>query len=204
MARLYWGSDGKLWGGEELFWGMTDEEIDALPPVWFHVLIRTAFPAPDGVVRIWTGVGDLTLDVEDGDGEQTWTGGGGLLEVSPARVETGPSSDALTIQVNAIPDEERARWAVPVGGTPVSMRYIASEDHGVSWTLIPVVRAGVLSGPTIGGGVYSVDIVNEYALRERAHPLTWSDEDHRARYPGDSGLSGMRSLAGGVDLFWPN
>lgn len=203
MARLYWGDDGKLWGGEELFWGATDEEIDALPPVWFHVLIKADTPSV-GVSRVWTGHANLMLDVNDGEGEQEWLGGGSVLSITPARVQAGPSVDGLTIQINSIPQEHQRDWVIPVGGSPCDIRYIASEDHGVSWTMIPLVRTGVLSGPSLSGGTYSVDVIDPYHNRSRAHPRTWSDEDHRGRHPGDAGLSGMRTLASGVDLKWPH
>lgn len=202
MARLYWGNDGKLWGGESLFWGAVEADLAALPAVWFHILVKADTPA-QGVARVWTGHVELTLDAQDGDGEQDWIGGGGAMSITPARVQAGPSVDALTIQINGIPERHQRDWVIPVGGSPVEIRYISSEDHGRTWTLIPLVREGVLSGPSLSAGVYSVDVIDEYHNRSRAHPRTWSDEDQRTRYPGDQGMEGMRSLASGIDLRWP-
>lgn len=202
MARLYWGADGKLWGDEQLFWGATEEEVEDLPAVWFHALFSATLSG--GVARLWTGSDDLTVDIEDGDGPREYFGAGQCMDVSAVSAQVGPPNDSTRVTINSIPRAWRNRWVIPVNGSPAWVRFIASDDYGFSWSLLPIVREGLLSGPQMQEGVYSVDIVHEYDNRDRSHRLIWSDETQQARHPGDKGMAWMRSLAQGITLKFPH
>lgn len=204
MALLKWGDDGKLWGADpDFLWGAAgDMDAADVPAIWFHALVKVDLAAPAGTQRMWTG--HETLSFEENGVVNDWAGGGRTLEVTGVASSTGPGADRVRLTLNALSDTYRDQWLEPVGARPVEIRLIASEDYGLSWTILPKAKRGVLSGPVYSDGVYQVDVVHPYEVREGHPPLVWSNENQQARHPGDTGLSFMRLMASGIEAKWPH
>lgn len=204
MARLNWGDDGKLWGAEGLYWGeiTADQDVTDVPPVWFHALVRidhvTGPPS-----RFWTGYGDLVF--EEAGVTNTWTGGAGVLNVSAIKMSSVSSSDiGVSVSFSGLQEQFRSDWLIAVGARPVEVRLIASEDYGISWTLLPVMKKGLMDSPVYRDGIYTFNIVHPFEVRDKSLIVNWSHEDQNDRFAGDRGLEFMRHIAGGIDLRWPN
>lgn len=203
MARLEWGADDKLWGANGLYWGeiTADTEEAESEALWFHALIRVDMSETE-ILRLWTGLEDLEFD--EAGSTNTWLGAGQAIEIGNMSSHTIASDDKLILTFNALTEEYRNRWLVPVGPKPIEVRTIASDDYGISWTILPQVKKGLLSNPVYEDGVYRIQVVHPFEIRQSLKPLNWSHEDQQARHPGDRGLEYMRRIANGVEAKWPN
>jgi hypothetical protein len=160
---------------------------DARPALFFEGQFAT------GVVRLWTGLGDVVW------GGQTWTGAGNLVGFSG--IEEG--SDIV------------ARGAsVTLSGVPASLVSLAISDAqqglpGRCWvgllapdaTIIvdPVLAfAGRLDVPTITDGVETCTITITYESRlidlNRPRELRYTDEAQQQLYPGDRGFEYVTTI----------
>jgi len=160
---------------------------DARPALFFEGQFAT------GVVRLWTGLGDVVW------GGQTWTGAGNLVGFSG--IEEG--SDIV------------ARGAsVTLSGVPVSLVSLAISDAqqglpGLCWVgmLAPdgsiIVRpvlafGGRLDVPTISDGAETCDITITYEsqLIDLTVPreLRYTHEAQQQFYPGDMGFEFVAAI----------
>ena len=139
-----------------------------------------------GVVRAWTGTGDLTIDEPIAlDGKVP--GAEGVYRAGAALIGTRNNSVAFGFR-------GKAMVGTPVGGRTVDVFLVAETDEG-EHHLLPTTHRGILSAPTIEQGTYTVSIVPRvYA----APAQQWSQEEQTRLHANDFFFSQMRALAKGI------
>lgn len=183
--------------------GAAEPADEALTVHWLMT-----FPDHNPVYRFWSGEGDLSLD------GHTWAGRSWVSLSAAENALDGPDKRmTVSLAVSTTSDEPAEREAMrhlrtilmqDPGPLEVVIEWIFSRDHGQTWQRLPATFAGRLSNPVIRDGVYSIEIETWAGDVDRGRPLKWSDEDQRARAPGDRGLEYMRQLSEGiVDARWP-
>ena len=161
-------------------------------------LVELASSATGSAAYIWQGDHDITF------GGQTWTGAGGLVNISEVEGAAGPESRRAQISLNVGADPTlRTRLLVDHGPVAITIRWIKSSDGGETWTATPLQFVGRLSTSTMRDGVLTAEIETYTGDIDRGRPVTWSYEEQLRRHPGDAGLEFMRSLESGVDIRWP-
>ena len=140
-----------------------------------------------GVVRTWTGTGEVEIDepiAEDGSapgGAGKYTDGAFMLRFL---------NNALTFGVRG-----RGLVGTPVGGRIVDVFALGEMDDGER-RLLPTVHRGVLSTPILEAGEYRVSVVPRVYV---AAAQQWSHEEQDRLRPGDTFFSQMRALAKGIN-----
>ena len=127
-----------------------------------------------------------------------------FITLSRAESSLGQPDRRLTASFPVTDPELRAALLVDPGPLEIVIRSVFSNDRGQSWSVVPNKLVGRLSRPVIKNGVYTIEIETHAGDVDRGRPLKWSDEDQRARYPGDRGLEYMRQLASGINTRWPS
>ena len=141
-----------------------------------------------GVLRTWTGTGTVEIDeplaldgTAPGADAQPYTDGAFMVSVL---------NNAVTVGMNG-----RDLVNTPVGGRTVDLFLLAETDDGER-RLLPTVRRGVLSTPTLEDGMYKVSIVPRVYV---AASQQWSHEEQDRLHKGDTFFSQMRALAKGIN-----
>ena len=126
-----------------------------------------------------------------------------FIQLSRAETTLGAPDRRLTASFPVTDAQLRQELLQDPGPLTVVIRSVYSSDGGLTWSIVPTKFVGRLSKPVIKGGLYTIEIETYGGDVDRGRPLKWSDEDQRARYPGDKGLEYMRQLASGIDTRWP-
>ena len=153
--------------------------------------------------RVWSGIGDLTLGGKKYKG--TEFDGGSLAGISPIDTSTSSPVSRASVRI-AVPNTAvRAMLAYDVGPVNVVVKHILSSDGGRKWIQLPTGISGRLSRPSfdVEGSIYSVEIETWSGDIDRGDPVLWSDEDQRARHPGDQGFEFARTYEDGIEVQWP-
>ena len=151
-------------------------------------------PFDSGTVRLWNGVGPLTALGE------TWTGAGRLGSISPIRETQSTVATGLKLQLAIVPTDEvpdapdaflNIVLAEDFQGRPVTV-YQAMVDPD-SGALIddPFPRFGgyldvAEDSELPGAAVLTITAENRLIDLERPRLRTYTPEDQKALYPGDS------------------
>lgn len=164
----------------------------------YEYLVDITDLAGQGEQHVWTGVGVLRIDGTDYQPTQI------LADVS---VSEGGGLDGgetrVTLELYATTQELRQTFLIDPGPGAVTIRTIVSENDGTTWTLVPRSFSGRMAAPELVGDRYRIDLVDRAGDPLRPRPRYWSHEDQLARYPGDHGLTHMRTIANGFQIQWP-
>ena len=150
------------------------------------------------VWRMWSGVGDLEFE------DNIYTGTNWLIEIGDSETDSSGPSGRLVVSFNAaLTAQTRNVLHQDYGPLPISIEWIYSNDHGVSWRRIRRKRFGFMSNPSIVDGVFSFEIETYSGDRLRRQGTYVSDETHQAEFPGDTAFSRCREYSEGVEVPWP-
>lgn len=188
------------WGGLPLAWGgpMSWGSFGVDPETTIaHLAIDADYP--DGsAVRVWTGVGDLTL------GDDTYVGVG--PEVISVRIGQATEKEDARLQVTLVgltePETRQAFYEFH-GRVVVTVRLVYSVDGGVSWQVLPRRFSGLYSRPQIENDTVSFEVATYREQLDRGYEVVWSHENQR-QDSGDLFFQHLEAIADGVDVRWPS
>ena len=89
------------------------------------------------------------------------------------------------------------------GPYDIEVDWVYSEDNGATWKRLGRKLIGQLSRPIIKSQTYQIEVETVHGDVDRGEVQYWSDEDQKAKYPGDKGMEYMRKLSEGIDIKWP-
>lgn len=148
---------------------------------------------PDGMVRLWTGIGDIEWNGE------TWLGRGKL-----ARLGQVQSSEELMIsdRVMSIVGVDPAQLSLLTGNVRnrVATFWIAGVDRGrviADPYLLDEVLMDAQAFPVDENGQASIVITGFSGIwtLERAQEIVWSSEEAKTEYPAETGFDLINELA---------
>jgi hypothetical protein len=145
-----------------------------------------------GVVRAWSGIGDLSWD------GQTWVGTGSLLQVSSIQEAAETVANGAAITLTGVPLELISLALNSVRQGRDGRIYLGFLSNG-SVVIDPVlVFQGKLDVPVIeeDGETASISIAYESRLIDLQKPREsrYTDQDQQRAYPGDLGMAFVPSL----------
>lgn len=162
-------------------------DANAIPILLFEAEFAT------GVVRLWTGVGELVWD------GKTFTGGGTLLAVSPMEEVSGVLAPGASVSLSGIPTDliqlviEEAQQ-----GLPGYAWFGLLNDEGQVIADPATLFVGRLDVPDLRADGGSVTITVSYESRlidmERTREFRYTDQSQRALFPDDAGFEYVTSL----------
>ena len=164
------------------------------------ILVYADFPA--GEIRMWSGLGPLTVDGE------TWTGVGNLLGIEDVTETLDTGAGGMAVQLAGMPSEifNRIEMAdYQNRRATVAMLVFDSEGEAVGAPI--TLFSGMMDSDTVkdSGGEVSVTIALESALSDQLRPrvFRYDHEDQQTRYPQeeDKGLEFVASLQN-LELKW--
>ena len=164
-------------------------EIDATELQPF-LLFRGEFAS--GVVRAWSGIGDLSWD------GQTWVGTGSLLQVSDIEEAAETVANGIAVTLTGVPLEliSVALGAVRQGRD--GRIYLGFLSNGAVVIDPVLVFQGKLDVPVIeeDGDTATIAIAYESRLIDLQKPREsrYTDKDQQRAFPGDLGMSFVPSL----------
>jgi len=164
-------------------------EIDAteLQPI---LLFRGEFAT--GIVRAWSGFGDLSWD------GQTWIGTGTLLQVSAIQEASETVANGATINLTGVPLELISLALSSVRQGRDGKIYLGFLSNGAVVIDPVLVFQGRLDVPIIeeNGETATISIAYESRLIDLQKPREsrYTDQDQQRAYPGDLGMAFVPSL----------
>ena len=146
-----------------------------------------------GDVRLWSGLGDLTI------GDETYLGVGDLLKISTIAESQELRSNGVTVELSGIPSDLIAEaLAEPVSSRIVRMKLVRFEADGtVIGEPVPlfVGRADI---PTLSDdgrtATYRLSCESRLVDMGRARDSRLTDQDQQQRFPGDRGLEHVPAI----------
>lgn len=141
-----------------------------------------------GVVRLWTGFGDLVWD------GKTWSGGGSLLGVSPMEEVSGVVAAGATVSLAGVrPDLIQIAIDEARQGLPGRAWFGLLNDAGQVIADPAQLFVGRLDVPNIDADGSSVVISVSYENRlidmDRPRQFRYTDQSQRALFPNDAGFN---------------
>ena len=165
---------------------------------WLAYFPAVGAPLNQPAYRFWSGTGTLEYLNED------WLGAGSLISVGAAETSINQPTRRMTIALSTAGDEVlRQQLMQDPGPLEIEVRWIYSEDQGLSWLLVPRLFKGRLSRPVIADGIYTIELETYAGDVDRGRPVKWSDSDQRRRDSTDNGMGYMTTLASGFERRWP-
>lgn len=166
-------------------------------PRW---LVEFAFDS--GTLRLWNGLGDLEAMGE------TWTGAGRLGEVGTIKETQEVVASGVELRLTIIPTEDQPdavdaflniALAETYQGRPVTIWQAQMDPSTGQLIDEPFTRfrgrLDVMEDSELpGAAVLKITAENRLVDLERARKSTYTPEDQRARYPGDSFFDGVAAL----------
>ena len=164
-------------------------EIDATELQPF-LLFRGEFAT--GVVRAWSGIGDLSWD------GQTWVGTGALLQVSSIEEAAETVANGIAVTLTGVPLELISLALGSVQQGRDGKIYLGFLSNGAVVIDPALVFQGKLDVPVIeeDGDTATINIAYESRLIDLQKPREsrYTDKDQQRAYPGDLGMSFVPSL----------
>jgi hypothetical protein len=154
---------------------------------------------PDGLTRLWTGIGTLNYN------GFAWTGAGTLGSVTPVKRSTDIAIQDIVFELRGLPadavkwlsSDVRNRTATVWLACIVNGRVVADPypliDALLDYQTLPVADDGTVS--------IKLSAVTGFYTLERAIEEVWSKEDQRLRYPADTGFDRL-SILQNQDVIW--
>jgi hypothetical protein len=148
---------------------------------------------PDGVVRIWTGIG--TLDYAG----EAWEGIGILGTISPLSASTETVISDFELRIAGVPAYAAQFINANVRGRSAQVLLAALDDH---LNVVPgpiEVGSGVMDYQTLetsddGTCSIAVTVIGGLWTLDQALNQAWTTEEQIKIYPGDTGLDAIPSL----------
>lgn len=144
-------------------------------------------------VYAWTGVGNLAWN------GVTWQGLGKFLAISQVAESSTVEAQGLTLTLSGVADDLLSDGLTEVQPGLRCEIYLALFDP--SQALIPdplLCYAGLVDQPTMDistkENTLTLAIENRLADMQRSQNQRYTDQQQRARYPNDAGLSFVRTL----------
>lgn len=156
---------------------------------------------PDGMVRMWSGVGPIVVDGE------TWQGLGGLISVEPSAESTDGAASELSVSVSGLDDD----FFDPVmvdgfQGRSARMLFGALDtETGALLGDVYTLFEGTMEEDEVSddGSSSTVRITASNGLADLLRPRQerYTHESQQALYPGDRGLEFVATMQD-VDIKW--
>jgi len=149
---------------------------------------------PDGMVRLWNGLGEVTLDGE------TWYGAGELLEVEPASETVDGSAQNVSVTVSGFtPEVFDPVMLDGYQGRAARMLFaVADPETGEILGTPYVLFEGVMDSDEVneGGESASIRITASNILADLLKVRVWryTHEHQQRMFPGDDGLEFVAAL----------
>lgn len=153
----------------------------------------------DTTIKLWTGIGDLTV------GEHTYTGNGWLTGFPVIRESLGGSTDGLSVSLTGIPDNILTIALNQVnssGSCEASIAFFDKEDALITTAplfLGKLDRVEVLEDPERSSVRFAYN--SRLARIKTPRELRWTNEQQQIEYPGDRFMEYVEFLKN-QRLFW--
>ena len=161
-----------------------------------HPFIGVEFYFPSGEVRLWFGIGNVTID------GKTFTGSGTLLGISEIEETAQLQASGVTLTISSIPTTMIAlAISEPYQGSVCNVYFGVTEPTRA----MSVVFSGFVDQMVVTEGADSctiaVTVENKLIDLERPRSRRYTQKDQESRYPGDRGLEFVESLQT-KEIFW--
>lgn len=154
-----------------------------------------------GIVRFWTGLGDLSWN------GYTWQGVGDLIGHTPVDETDEIKAQGISITVKGITAGDVATALSELaGGAAGSIRLALLDSSGAIIADPKIIFRGRLDQPEIDDSDPENPVINlsyEHELIDLERPREWryTDQHQQQLYPGDTGLSRIAQLQD-RELIW--
>ena len=154
----------------------------------------------DATIRLWTGIGTLTWDLQE------WSGLGTLLSFSPIEESSEPRNTGFSVVLSGVPQENIS----------LAIQEVQQGKRGTIWLGLMDEEFQVIPDPMkIGVGRLDVPEINEdgetATIRvsyesdlvdlERPRGGRWTHEAQQSLFPGDKGFEHVAGLQN-ADIAW--
>lgn len=150
--------------------------------------------------RFWSGDTDLTFESE------TWEAAA-AIRLEDITDQLGSPARRVRANFRVTDPNIRAVFLQDIGPEPVTLRWISSDDRGISWTLIPIIFVGRVSVSNMRDGLFSCEFETYTGSVDKGLPKKWSHESQMSRVPGqvDRFLEMTRAIEAGAEreISWP-
>jgi hypothetical protein len=149
-----------------------------------------------GTVRLWFGIGDLTID------GRTFTGAGALINISEVEETAQLQASGVTLTLSGIPTTLIATAiSEPYQGRVCNIYFgVVTPTPSMSVVFSGFIDQMVVTD-TSDACTIAVTVENKLIDLERPRSRRYTDEDQKSRFPGDRGLEFVESLQT-KELFW--
>lgn len=151
---------------------------------------------PSGVVRLWAGLGDMTVD------GRVFTGAGSLIQVSEVEETATLSASGVTLTLSGVPSTLISlALNEPYQNSLMNLYFGVTKPSPVA----SVVFSGYVDQMIVSDGpdssTITVTVENKLIDLERPRSRRYTHADQQLRYPGDRGLEFVESLQT-KEIFW--
>jgi hypothetical protein len=153
-----------------------------------HIAVLMEGNFKDGVVRFWTGYGNITWD------NKLWTGSGTLISIETIPETIEIAAQDVVISLSGCPPEVMAIALTQGGHNLNSTLWLAFLDANAAIIADPVqLYRGLLDvmeiSETVDAPILRITYQNRLADIERPRLWNYTDSDQQKRFPGDTGFS---------------
>ena len=148
-------------------------------------------------IQYWSGEGLLNYD------GKIYNSVGKIIGLSGAELKEGIPDQRLQINMFAGDPTIRELLLQDHGPIELVVKWIYSNDNGVTWNKIPAEYRGRLSNPRIENGVYHVELETVVGDIDAGETVYFSDEYQRDQDAEDVGYEYLKEIAAGKEIRWP-